>query len=458
MKNFINIAIAVYVGAALLLLLPACSGQSSNPMEKYKDLKVSTDTTTPSETQKIAPPDVFSVEVDGTNQVNNGQFIENEDGQMLVKVAPKSAKIMEYSVELTGFPYNDKPKIHASSTAGVYALLWKPNAGIIPPGVWGTPPLQAQLTMTVTKATDNNLVGLAKVQNVTIVVSRNSAQPKILGRTKLDAGIDEGQAVPLSIDIEDPATATSPRIPEIQITPYIYSNTEAFRDDGTRFVRLDFNHTQNPERISATRWRFYYKLQVDQLAVDRDRRGDENPKSPSVDVCFQMRAVSVVGTLSSQEQVCFKGRYAAQLPVLQWEDEATKEIKSGVETQLKFITRSANGVGKTEIKEMQKQLATLTGKKEIQCAANNPLAQDIQSCALTWTPTCSRTSSSKKINLKVDHVIGAKTKTQSFTREMNILSNEELCPAPKSKPVAAPVKETSKAQIAVKEAATGGAQ
>lgn len=453
----INIIKSISLLAASSLLL-SCIGQSSDPLGKYDDLKnFAKPTSEQSEKQKEAPPvftsvtlpepeELTNLKLNGINDVNLANFVEGKEGIFYLKILPTSQKILQQIVEIADFPIASRPTLIALDKANIYGLKWTPPMGLIPPGK-NYVKLQLKLQTTVIKASDANLEGLMKSEAITLEVNRDSSLPKILGFSNLGAGVEEGQTLPFTIDIEDPASAMSPKFPEMEITHYIYSNTEAFRADGARYVTMDYTKTVNPEKItgSQVQWRFYFLLQVDQLPLDRDRRGIENPLAPSVDVCFHIRASSVLETKSYKQQVCLKGRYAAQLPVLKWENDAIKEINAGVPTVLKFTVQSGNGLGQVSIKEATKQIAGLSGTKSIVCLPPNADILSTQNCELTWTPACLKTQTAKKLTLKVDNVVGTKKKSQVFTKDFFIVPTEENCPPVKKFPVKPTKKITNQA-------------
>lgn len=430
-----------------LPVLMSCMGQSSDPMQAYSELKTGMPTAEKSETQSYALPvftspskltrdELIALKVQGTNEVNTANFLEGKPGVLYFKVVRGSTKITDDLVEPVDFPISSRPKIekHPESSQ-VYGISWTPPQGVIPAGQLFVE-LKLKIKMTVTKATDTNLVGLVKYDDISLVVSRDNSVPTILGHTKLDGGIDEGQApVAFTVDIEDPASAASTLLPDVRISSYIFSNTEAYRADGSRFVFLDNSKKPNPEKLSgSSKWRFHYLINLADLPLDKDRRGIDNPLSPSVDICFHVEAISVIKTYSAvKKQICFKGRYAAQAPTLTWENDAIKEIKAGAPTVLKFSIQSVNGLGQVSLKNANQQISGLTGKKDIVCFAGT----DKQSCELTWFPTCLKSNLVKKLNLKIDNVTGKKTKSQTFTKEFVVVPSEENCPAPVAKAPAA---------------------
>lgn len=424
--------------------LMSCVGQSSDPMSKYADLKSATPTSQQSETQFVAP-DVFTdanpleaseivdLKLHGTNEVNNANFIENQEGILFFRVTPKSPKITKFSVDLIDLTLGtqiitQKPAVFATDRQNIFALRWKAPLGLIPAGV-NFVKVQATIRSLVLEASDNNLKGLVNVNKLTLDISRDNSVPKILGRSSLDSGIDEGQSLNFTVDIEDNASLVSPKIPEIQVTSYIYSNTEAFRADGAKYVTMDTSIVENPKRFAngSNKWKFFFKIKVEELPLDRDREGSENPLSPSVDLCFHIRAMSSINTQSAQQQVCLKARYAAQAPVIEWENESLKEVTASVNTVIKFKIASANDLGQVDLKNPKSQISELTGSKELKCSSEAGGKLSYQLCELSWTPACVKTATAKKLTLKVDNKTGNKMKSQNITREFMILPNEEAC-------------------------------
>lgn len=447
-------------------LLASCMGQSSDPMEKYSALRSGEPTTEQSETQKYVPP-VFTsavvpvgsefadLKLQGTNEVNNANFLEGKEGVLYFKLSTKSPKITKFKIDIADFPINSRPGLIPTQYPNVHGLRWTPPMGIIPKG---QPSIlfKLKLQATVLETTDANLRGMMQESLIDVVVARDNTVPVILGKSSLAAGVDEGApAIKYTIDVEDKASAISPRIPEVRIGRYIYSNTEAFRVDGSNYLRL-----MDTTRVgsSKTVWRFHFDLKIDELPLDRDRRGIENPQSPAVDVCFHVVVDSVIGTQSVQEQVCFKARYAAQPPTIQWEDETLTEIKAGAPTTIKFKVATGNGLGQVAIKNMAAQISKLTGKKDLICSPESASNLSLQLCELTWSPKCVNAPMTKKLSLKVDAATGKKVKSEIFTRDFVIVPDETNCPAPVPKATTKPVTAKTVKSTAKPSTKIGAAQ
>lgn len=416
---------------AILSLLFSCAGQSSNPLDKYPGMKAAPPSDTQVETQTIAQPDLFEVEVNGSNEINQGQFIEGQASETLIRVISKSTQVQEYKIEMTDFTSTERPTLSSTKETNVFSLAWAPQVGIIPGGQLGKT-FKAQFLITVVAAENKLLVGLAKTKTIDIVVNRNNTLPQIIGRTDLKNGVDEGTQTAFSVDVEDKASAGSPKLPEIQITPYVYSNTEAYRANASQYLALDDSKKSNPERIGDNRFRFHFLLDVNQLPLNRDRLGHEVPAAPTVDICFQMRAVSAVATLSDQIQVCTTARYSAQAPKLTFNEPELQAIKSGQDNTISFRAHVDHPQAILSLKNAATQIAGLSGTKILECAYEVDQKQNDLICVLKWKPTCRTADAKKTITLKVDNLLEGKTKSTTETKEVLILADPAQCVKPKT--------------------------
>lgn len=416
--------------AILSLLFSSCAGQSSNPLDKYPGLKMANPSEPTLETQTIAQPDLFEIEVNGSNEINQGHFVEGQSSQTLIRVISKSTKVTGYQIEMTDFSSVERPVLSSTKEANIYALNWTPPVGVIPGGQLGKT-FQAQFRVTVTAADHPLLIGLVKNKTIDVVVSRNSAQPQIIGYTNLKNGVSEGTQTAFSVDIEDPAAVGSPRSPELQVTPYISSNTEAYRANASQYLMMDESKKNNPEKIGTNRYRFHYILDVDKLPLDRDREGKPIPAASSVEICFHMRAVSAVATMSDQIQVCTVAQYVVQAPSLQFNEADLKAIRSGQDNTISFRAHANHPLAVLSLKKPITQIAGLNGTKSLECAYENDQNKNNLICVLKWKPLCQKSESKKSLTLKIDNDLNGKTKSTSETKELVVLADPELCAKPK---------------------------
>ena len=416
-----------------ILLFSGCGADSSNPLAKYNGIKETPATDEKAVPQSVIAGGLFLVSFEGANQVNNGNFIEGQASEVLIKVSPKSDSITKFSVKMTDFSNTDRPTLSETGQPGQYSLKWTPALGIIPGGNWGKT-FKAQIQVAVLSATNPLLENIVMTQSLDVVVNRSHEQPQITGRTNLSKGVDEDVATYFTVDVVDPASSTSPRIPEIEITPVMYSNPESYRANGSRYVILndsDKQHSNNPEKISESTYRFYYTIKVTDLSLDRDRRGQEIASAADVDLCFQMRAISVVGTLSDQLQICTKARYAAQPPVIAFAENQSQEIKAGTSTTLTVKISTPHPLSVVTVKKPASIIANLSGQKEINCAAEIPEKMNSQICVIKWTPACLITTAAAKVSVNADSSLGSKIKSSTLTKTFNVVPDLVSCPVVK---------------------------
>ncbi len=423
MKKITLISIPVL---AATLLLSACGG-SSNPKEKYKGLDGVPANDEKATTQTVHGLDMFTMSVEGTNEVNNGNFIEGQPSEMLIKIQSRTKAITKYSVQLTDFTNMNRPVLTETNIPGIYALSWTPPVGTIPGGTWGKT-FQAQIQINVVETANQQLANAGSVKSLSIVVSRNNAQPTISGRSDLATGVEEGKDTDFTVDVIDPTSATSPKLPTLQITSYISANTEAYRADGSRYLVLDDTREENPKKISETIYRFYYKLQVDRLPLDRDRLGKEIPSANNVDMCFYVRAVSSVDTLSDQMLVCTKARYAAQAPVITFLEPEIIEVKAGAAATLSVRISTEHNLSEIFVNKLSQTIEKLSGQKGFSCAYEFADRKNSQVCVLTWTPACTSSTVVTSMTVKADSILNKKTKSSSAVKTLNVVPDLVACP------------------------------
>ncbi len=409
-------------------LLIGCGDSSSNPLEKYDDIKGGPVTSEKAVVQTALRPDLFALNVVGTNQMSFVNFVEGEESTVLLVIKPKSPHITEYTVELTDFSNLSGPTLVATEKLGTYALKWLPPVGTI---AGGNPskPFQAQITATTTDSTDQLLGNVSNVFTLQVNVNRTSALPTITGY-QLAKVVDEGVETEFSVDVMDPSSAVNPRMPELSITQYVSANTEAYRADGHKYFDLDEDktkHPENPER-KGNMYRFYYTLFIDRLPLDRDRKGREIPAATSVDMCFMMRALSGANTFSSQQEVCTKARYAAQPPAILFRE--IPELRAGHPVEITFQISSPHALSTVALSKPLVAIANLTGTKEITCTNEQPDKKNSQICVIKYTPACLNKVMTTSLLLKADSTLADKTKSTSMTKELTVLPDLQTCPVP----------------------------
>lgn len=431
------------------LVLTSCMGQSSDPRGKYAELSaVPVEQAKESESQFAAPdvftslsaldkPDLLSLKVSGTNEINQPHFLEGVESRFYFKILPKSQKISDFKVEILDITtpqglVSEKAQIENTPRPGMFSVRWKAPKGLIPAGeLYQMAMMKIQTTVTATS--DNNLKGLAKIDVINIIITRDNSVPTIIGKSQLGPNVDEGTTVKFTVDIEDKASLVNEKFPEVLITPYKSSNPEAFRADGSSFVHLDSSKNLNPERLNSQKavWRFYFEMDLNQLPYDRNNKGKEDKNSNSVGVCFYMRFISSITTLSEQQQVCVQAQFQAKSPVVEIIENPSAEFIAQENGKIKFKISSENPFGEVDFKDPLKQLSSLPGTKEVLCnneetaSAEKNLATKI--CEINFKPSCVKKDLDKKITLKFENKMGFKIKSKDLEVNFKIKENSSLC-------------------------------
>lgn len=423
MKKTTLISISVL---AATIFLSSCGG-SSNPKEKYQGLDGVPANNEKATIQTVQKPDMFMLSVEGTNEVNDGNFIEGQASELLIKVQSRAPAITKFAVQLTDFTHMNRPVITETNIPGVYALSWTPPVGTIPGGATSKT-FKAQIQINVIETTNPQLDNAGSLKTIKIVVSRNNLLPTISGKSDLSAGVEEDKDTEFTVDVIDPSSLVSPKLPTLDVTRYISSNPEAYRADGSRYLVLDDTLEENPKKISATIFRFYFKVQVDRLPLDRDRSGNVMPSAASVDMCFYIQAVSSVDTRSIQDLVCTKARYAAQAPVITFLEPALTNIKAGTQTTLSVRISSPHSLSEIVVNKLSQTIEKLSGQKGFSCAYEFADRKNSQVCVLTWTPACTTTTVITSMTVKADSILNEKIKSSSVVKTLNVVPDLVACP------------------------------
>lgn len=433
MKISLN-KLGLYLTVISSTALVACGGSSSNPLDKYEGMKLTTPTNEKPEVQTYVQKDLFTMLVNGSKDTNTVNFIEGQSGSALINISSNLPSVSSFSVSISDFPNSERPTLSPTATKGVYAITWSAPVGTIPAGEVGKE-FNATIQITVLSATDSLLVGTAAVKILGINVNRNAVQPTITSAPDLSKGVEEGQDTPFIVDVTIPSSGSGDlRDPELVITPYKNSNTEAYCANGQPYALLDETKENNPERIGS-KYRFYYNMRIDSLPLDRDRVGQKMASAMTVPVCFNLRAISASGALSTQIQVLTKARYAAQPPTIQIVDSSgqviladSQDIKAGSETVLNLKLSTEHSLSVVSILKPQTMISALSGKKEIVCTYDAADKKNQQTCIVKWTPACVSKTLTMALSVSAQSVLGTKVKTSALSKTLNVIPDLEACP------------------------------
>lgn len=299
----------ILAGLLTSSLLIACQNNSSDPLQDYQGLKGSTPTTEKPSIQTLASDKsehYFSLNVVGSEAMTFVNMDQGQTSEVQLLVTIHNPGITGEELRLVDFPLADGPVLIKTDTPHVYSLKWHPEMGVVPKGETSVD-FVARFQVLATEPANTDLSKIASTFSILIQVKGNSSQPSLKDQSQLDA-IEEGVAKSFTVTVEDPGSAFDEvSKPELIISSYLSSNTEAYRANGAPYVYQD-----GIERVSKTQWKFTHTILAEHLPLDRDRRGIEIPKSNTVPVCFYLRAIGVTGKQSGQRLVCVTAKRAAQ--------------------------------------------------------------------------------------------------------------------------------------------------
>lgn len=403
MKNAVNLLIK----AAVTMTLVACAGQSSDPLKEHKDVKG-----VPAHHNEAKPStytaDVQSVQIVGTNEDSFGNFIEGKQGEILIQINPKVARVEKPTFTID-FPLADEPQI-VDAGQNKYRIVWTPKAGVIAPG---------KVSRAIGFAVIVEANGQFDEVRPTIVVNKTSMTTKITGIDGLPkSAVNEGDSVKFTVDVlvENYDKVTTP---ELMILPYRNSNTEAFMANGSVYVEDNKAQGVNPAEMgkNSGAFRFYYIMRTRALPDLLDRKGNVDPNAASVQLCFN---ISAAGSGVSVER-CVKVNYAAQ-PAQVTFAKADRKVKAGESNVIDFTLSTLNAGSAISVKDADKQIKNLSGDKNLVCTATDDKNTQLN-CVLAWTPTCvvkSNTASSSVLKLKVDTTMNQQSKSKSIEEKFEV--------------------------------------
>ena len=117
-NNLVHTALAVYLAAAVLMLLPGCGG-STDPLQDYKDLRVEQVTDVQSENQTKPQDSYFDLTIGSEKGSAIANFSKGKDGSVEMIVTPRDPKIISYSVELINFTHQSGSTIELTAIGDI---------------------------------------------------------------------------------------------------------------------------------------------------------------------------------------------------------------------------------------------------------------------------------------------------------------------------------------------------
>jgi hypothetical protein len=408
------------------LNLLSCQGTDTNPLKDYPGLKVSEKSNAPSEKQLVCPQS-FAISHEDENSPNNGVFLLDQVGRMRISIKPLSGKILSYKTDITHFQHNGSmPTLERAEGSEAWVLSWQPPTNVLSSGQ-KSKSFAARVEAVVNDG--GPLSGCSSAQLFYLNVSQNGEQPKFLKSPSFSSSIQEGSApISFTIDVEDPASMNNLQSPQLALTDYISNNTEAFIANLNKFVSPDADVKNNPEMLGKGKWRFHYKVEIDNMPFNRDRRGKEDDKIPNVTLCLKMAVLGLSGARSAEQMVCAQGAYALRTPTIEMLEGKTSIVAKEQNIYSISMTKSG-GLGQLTLEKVTVSTALKTSR-EFSCQTK----EENQVCEIRWSTDCVTKDTPVVMTITAANSLNGKKKLTEIQHNVLVLPNPEVCVAKKLSP------------------------
>lgn len=294
------------VSLALLSLLAGlvgCGGVGSDPTSQYADVNAAV----PPHTEKARTQAVIdrSYVIEPERDVT---FIEGETASFKVRVR-LFFPVDSYELRLAGIP-NDVGGVALTKIAeepGSYLITWAAPKAFIPTDR-PERSVRYRLELADVRASDPSVETLFrsinKVQEFSWTVRRTGKTPMIVKMTELPTEIQQGQVVPFTVDVMDPASYEG-YAPRLDVYFQGTNRTESgYEANGATYVR----HESTPKSLGGGMWRFSFVFDAknNDVGAQLDRDGKRVEGATHLRTRMLLKAYSPSGGVSGEKLVLTK--------------------------------------------------------------------------------------------------------------------------------------------------------
>lgn len=299
----------VVVSLAVLSLLAGlvgCGGVGSDPTSQYADLNAAV----PPHTEQARTQAVIdrSYVIEPERDVT---FIEGETASFKVRVR-LFFPVDSYELRLAGVP-NDVGGVALTKIAeepGTYLVTWAAPKAFIPSDR-AERSVRYRLELADVRAQDPSVETLFrsinKVQEFSWSVRRTGKTPMIVKMSELPTEIAQGQVVPFTVDVMDPASYDG-YAPRLDVYFQGTNKTESgFEANGATYVR----HESTAKNIGNGMWRFSFVFDAknNDVGAQLDRDGKRVEGATHLRTRMLLKAYSASGGVSGEKLVLTKIMY-----------------------------------------------------------------------------------------------------------------------------------------------------
>jgi hypothetical protein len=288
---------------SLLAGLVGCGGAGSDPTSQYSDLNASV----PPHTEKARTQAVIdrSYVIEPERDVT---FIEGETASFKVRVR-MFFPVDSYELRLAGLP-EDVGGVSFAKIAeepGSYLVTWAAPKAFIPTDR-AERSVRYRLELVDVRAQDPSVETLFrsinKVQEFSWSVRRTGKTPMIVKMSELPTEIAQGQVVPFTVDVMDPASYDG-YAPRLDVYFQGTNKTESgFEANGATYVR----HESTAKNVGNGIWRFSFVFDAknNDVGAQLDRDGKRVEGATHLRTRMLLKAYSASGGVSGEKLVLTK--------------------------------------------------------------------------------------------------------------------------------------------------------
>jgi hypothetical protein len=299
----------VVVSLAVLSLLAGlvgCGGVGSDPTSQYADLNAAV----PPHTEKARTQAVIdrSYVIEPERDVT---FIEGETTSFKVRVR-MFFPVDSYELRLAGLPEDvgGVSLVKVPEEPGSYLVTWAAPKAFIPSDR-AERSVRYRLELADVRAQDPSVETLFRsinrIQEFSWSVRRTGKTPMIVKMSELPTEIAQGQVVPFTVDVLDPASYDG-YAPRLDIYFQGTNKTESgFEANGATYVR----HESTPKNVGGGVWRFSFVFDAknNDVGAQLDRDGKRVEGATHLRTRMLLKAYSASGGVSGEKLVLTKIMY-----------------------------------------------------------------------------------------------------------------------------------------------------
>jgi hypothetical protein len=409
---------------SLALLIAGCG--KSNATKDFSNLKLGPVHNGTVAAQAASSPLLrISFPTGDGSESSIANFNEGDEGVVKIKVE-KLDKLTDVTLVmnsvLPGYKLNPDGD-------GVWSLIWTPVKGTIPPERRN---LIIPLDFVAYAITDDDAkMPISSLhRTLDLVVDKGGSAPKILS-VSIPEKVDQDETAIITVIAKDPTHggAEKPTVKADDYNEKLSPNGEDPRFNGRKFL------SQETEGVANGNGSFAYKFAFNTQGSEIYHNPDKS--QPGVLYCFNLSVISSALIPSSPSTYCTRILYKTQPAYAIFKTDPNGqnlpiEIAVGVKNTIEFTASTASGFGNLSVKSTDKYAKFPSEKglgPVLECKPTGVNGDaSVQSCTVTWTPSCKAGKKPAQLNFELINTYVGKPIHQPAQRKLVYSQTEVNCP------------------------------